>query len=115
MGPSSSASRSSVASLASFYLPSSPRAPRAVAEGRRRQEQPAAQGLNSIVRALDDARYSRAFAALVVNRAGRVTDLLQYSSSSPEQLPVAEGLAVRDAIRFAFKKCRIEAAELDEI
>jgi hypothetical protein len=27
---------------------------------------------------------------------------------------LAEGLAVRDALRFAFKECRVEVAELDE-
>jgi hypothetical protein len=29
-------------------------------------------------------------------------------------LPVAEGLAVRDALRFALKACRVECVELDE-
>jgi hypothetical protein len=29
-------------------------------------------------------------------------------------VPVAEGLAVRDAIRFAIKQCRFELVELDE-
>ena len=53
-------------------------------------------------------------AGLLVNRAGWVTDLLEYSSSWPEHVPVAEGLAVRDALRFACKECAIEAVELDE-
>lgn len=35
-------------------------------------------------------------------------------SAWPEHLPVAEGLAVRDALRFALEQCRIEVAELDE-
>ncbi len=57
---------------------------------------------------------SRAVAALLVNRAGWVTDVLEYSLSWPEHVPVAEGLAVRDALRSAFKQCRLEAVELDE-
>ena len=37
--------------------------------------------------------------ALLVNRAGWITDLLQYSLFDPGHPPVAEGLAVRDALR----------------
>jgi len=29
-------------------------------------------------------------------------------------VPVAESLAVRDALRFAFRQCHVEDAELDE-
>ena len=29
-------------------------------------------------------------------------------------MPVAEGIAVRDALRFALKECRVEVVELDE-
>ena len=86
----------------------------AVAEGRRRQDQLAAKGLHAIVRALEEARCKPVVAALLVNRAGWITDLLEYSASWPEHVPVAEGLAVRDALRFACKKCQIEIAELDE-
>lgn len=86
----------------------------AVAEGRRRQDQLAAKGLLAIVRALDDLRCKPVVAALLVNRAGWITDLLEYSVSWPEHLPVAEGLAVRDALRFALNECGIEVAELDE-
>jgi hypothetical protein len=83
----------------------------AVAEGRGRQDQLAAKGLQNIVRQLDEAP---AVAALLVNRAGWITDLLNYSLAWPEHVPVAEGLAVRDALRFAFKQCRFEVVELDE-
>ena len=83
----------------------------AVAEGRGRQDQLAAKGLQNIVRQLDEAPV---VAALLVNRAGWITDLLEYSRAWPEHVPVAEGLAVRDALRFAFKECRLEAVELDE-
>ena len=86
----------------------------AVAEGRRRQDQLAAKGLHAIVRSLERARYKPVVAALLVNRAGWITDVLEYSISWPEHMPVAEGLAVRDALRFAFKECRVEVAELDE-
>jgi hypothetical protein len=85
-----------------------------VAEGRRRQEQQASKGLHAIVRALEEARCKPIVAALLVNRASWVTDLLEYSASWPEHVPVAEGLAVRDALRFACKECRIEVSELDE-
>jgi hypothetical protein len=86
----------------------------AVAEGRRRQDQLAAKGLHAIVRALDEVGCKPAVAALLVNRAGWITDPLEYSVSWPEQVPVAEGLAVRDALRFALKECRVKVAELDE-
>lgn len=83
----------------------------AVAEGRRRQDQLAARGLQNIVRQLDEAPV---VAALLVNRADWITDLLQYSLAWPEHVPVAEGLAVRDALRFACKACRLDVVELDE-
>ncbi len=86
----------------------------AVAEGRRRQEQAAALGLHAVLRTLDEARCKPVVAALLVNRAGWVTDLLAYSAAWPEHVPVAEGLAVREALRFALEECRLEVAELDE-
>jgi len=86
----------------------------AVAEGRRRQDQLAAKGLHAIVRALEDARCKPVVAALLVNRAGWITDTLAYSLSWPEHVPIAEGLAVRDALRFACGRCGVEVAEIDE-
>ncbi len=86
----------------------------ALAEGRKRQEQLAAKGLHAIFRELEGARCKPVVAALLVNRTGWITDVLEYSVSWPEHVPVAEGLAVRDALRFAFKECRVEVAELDE-
>ena len=86
----------------------------AVAEGRRRQDELAARNLRTIVRALEEARCKPVVAALLVNRSGWIGDVLEYSFSWPEHLPVAEGLAVRDALRFALKECAIEVAELDE-
>lgn len=86
----------------------------AVAEGRRRQDQLAAKGLLSIVRQLEEAKCKPVVAALLVNRAGWITDLLEYSLSWPDHVPVAETLAVRDALRFALRRCGLEVAELDE-
>ena len=86
----------------------------AVAEGRRRQDQLAAKSLSAIVRSLEEAGCKPTVAALLVDRAGWVTDLLEYSASWPEHVPVAEGLAVRDALRFALKESRVEVTEMDE-
>jgi hypothetical protein len=86
----------------------------AVAEGRKRQGEMAAKGLDNIVRKLQDAGCEPVIAALLVNRAGWITDLLEYSLSWPEHVPVAEGLAVRDALRFAIGQVGIDVAEFDE-
>lgn len=86
----------------------------AVAEGRKRQDQLAATGLQDVAGQLETAGYKPVVAALLVNRAGWITDLLEYSLSWPEHVPIAETLAVRDALRFAFARCGLEAAELDE-
>jgi hypothetical protein len=86
----------------------------AVADGRKRQAELAATGLDSIVRKLREAGHEPAVAALLVNRAGWITDLLEYSQSWPEHVPVAEGLSVRDALRFAIGHVGVDVAELDE-
>jgi hypothetical protein len=85
-----------------------------VAEGRRRQDQLAANGLQAVIHRLDAAGYKRVVAALLVNRAGWITDLLEYSLAWAEHVPVAEPLAVRDALRFAASRCDVELMELDE-
>ncbi len=92
----------------------SPEAVATVVEGRKRQDQVAADGLRATIRALGEARCKPLVAALLVNRAGWITDLLDYSLAWPEHLPVAEGLALRDALRFALKACRVAYVELDE-
>jgi hypothetical protein len=86
----------------------------AVAEGRRRQDDRAAQGLRDIIRGLAERGFQPVRAALLVNRAGWVTDLLGYSREWPEHVPVAEGLAVREALRFGIRRCGMEISELDE-
>ncbi|MBO9714759.1 hypothetical protein [Sphingomonas sp.] len=79
----------------------------AVAEGRARQDRLAEAGLRAIV----DGPF---VAALLVNRAGWVTNLLDYSLAWPDHVPVAEGLAVREALRTGLRACGVETLELDE-
>jgi hypothetical protein len=86
----------------------------AVAEGRRRQETLAARGLEDIVRRLDGEGSRPAVAALLVNRAGWVTDLLQHVLYDPSHPPFAEGMAVRDALRAAVGQCGLDLIEMDE-
>ncbi len=86
----------------------------AVAEGRRRQDELALNGMRAVIGELEEARCTPVVAALLVNRAGWITDLLEYSLAWAEHVPVAEGLAVRDALRCALRACRLEVAELDE-
>lgn len=86
----------------------------AVAEGRRRQDALATSNLQDIARRLENAGHERAVAALLVNRAGWVTNLLDYSLAWPDHVPVAEGLAVRDALRAALGSTGIETIEYDE-
>ncbi len=82
-----------------------------VAEGRARQERTALESLDDIVRRLSEKPVA---AALLVNRAGWVADLLQYSLAAPEHPAVAEGLAVRDALRSALAARAVAAIEMDE-
>jgi hypothetical protein len=85
-----------------------------VAEGHRRQCELATKGLGDIVRKLQDAGCWPVVAALLVNRAGWITDALAYSLSWPEHVPVAEGLAVRNALRLACGRCGLDVSEIDE-
>lgn len=91
-----------------------PEAVAIVAEGRRRQEQLATQGLQAIIHKLEAAGCRPVLTALLVNRAGWVTDLLGYSLAWDEHVPVAETLAVREALRVAARQCEIAMVELDE-
>lgn len=86
----------------------------AVADGRKRQEELATKGLGDIIASLRDTRHEPVVAALLVNRAGWVTDLLGYGLSGPEHARVAEGLAVREAFRIAFRRRELQVAEVDE-
>jgi hypothetical protein len=86
----------------------------AVREGRKRQDELAATGLRVVMRQLNDAGFDPSTAALLVNRAGWVTDLLRYSLATPEHPAVAEGLAVRDAFRHALRENNMQFVELDE-
>ena len=85
-----------------------------VAEGRKRQEALAIGGLREISTILKGQGYAADEACLLVNRAGWMDDLLAYSLMDPGHPPVAEGLAVREALRVAFKKLRLDVSEMDE-
>jgi hypothetical protein len=89
-------------------------AAQAVAEARDRQAASAEQGLRAIVDGIAQAHGAPIAAALLVNRAGWVTDLLDYSLGWPEHAAVAEGLAVRDALRSGLRACGLTTIELDE-
>lgn len=86
----------------------------AVAEGRRRQDRLAAEGLAALLTELREDGRDPIVAALLVNRAGWITDLLQYSLAWADHPPVAEGLAVRDAFRFACGETGLDLKEVDE-
>lgn len=86
----------------------------AVAEGRKRQEALAAAGLEKIVEQLRAQGSEPEVAALLVNRAGWIRDLLSYSLAFADHPPVAEGLAVLDALRFALSRVGLAVRELDE-
>jgi hypothetical protein len=92
----------------------SPEVAAAVAEGRRRQEAFAVEGLKDIIRRLASEEIRPSAAALLVNRAGWVTDLLQHVLYDPSHPPFAEGMAVRDALRFAVGQCGLDLMEMDE-
>jgi hypothetical protein len=86
----------------------------AVAEGRRRQTALAATALAGLVDRLKGEGFRPSVAALLINRAGWMTDLLEHSLSAPEHPPVAEGLAVRVALRAAFAGAGLDVIEMDE-
>ena len=86
----------------------------AVAEGRKRQDKLAAANLKDIAGKFSKTGAEIAIAALLINRAGWITDLLDYSLAWAEHPPVAEGLAVRDALRFACRRLDLQLTELDE-
>jgi hypothetical protein len=86
----------------------------AVAEGRRRQTALAAIGLAALLDRLKREGFQPAAAALLINRAGWMTDLLEHSLSAPEHPPVAEGLAVRAALRTAFAGLELDFVEMEE-
>jgi hypothetical protein len=86
----------------------------AVAEGRRRQDALAVKGLDAVLVQLREAECKPGVVALLLNRAGWIPDLLSYSLAWPDHPPVAERLAVREALRFACKQRGLAVAEMDE-
>lgn len=91
-----------------------PEAAAAVAEGRRRQVALAATALGDILEQLKREGFRPAVAALLINRAGWMTEQLDHCLSAPEHPPVAEGLAVRVALRAAFAGAGLAFVEMDE-
>jgi hypothetical protein len=85
-----------------------------VAAGRKGQDALAVSGLREIVARLKGEGLAVGAVCLLVNRAGWMDDLLAYSLMDPGHPPVAEGLAVREALRVAFRKVRVEVSEMDE-
>jgi hypothetical protein len=92
----------------------SPEVAAAVEEGRRRPASLAATGLSEIVGGMEGRGAKPAVAALLINRAGWVTDLLQHVLCDPSHPPFAEGMAVRDALRSAIAGCGLALVEIDE-
>jgi hypothetical protein len=86
----------------------------AVAEGRSRQNKYAVESLENCLDKLHAEKCEPAAAALLVNRAGWITDLLSYSLAFTDHPPVAEGLAVREALRFACRQSNLVVHEVDE-
>jgi hypothetical protein len=82
-----------------------------VAEGRKRQDEAAANGLRQVMTRLPAMPVAT---ALLVNRAGWISDLLRYSLEWAEHVPVAEGLAVREAFRAGCRTLGLALSELDE-
>lgn len=85
-----------------------------VTEGRKRQERLAAEALDDIVGKLRELRCEVVVAALLVNRARWMTDLLAYSLAFADHPPVAEGLALREVLGSVIGRRGIELNEFDE-
>ncbi|MSP21021.1 MAG: hypothetical protein EXQ93_05795 [Alphaproteobacteria bacterium] len=51
---------------------------------------------------------------MLVNRSAWILDDLTHCLSYPEHVRIAEGLAVRNALRFAFGQQSVEVVEMDE-
>lgn len=86
----------------------------AVEEARKRQVALATKGLKAIMAKLAGEGHSPVDGALLINRAGWMTDLLAYSLAFADHPPVAEGLQVRESLRRAFDKAKLKVAEIDE-
>ena len=87
-----------------------------IAEGRQRQDAMAIAGVDRIGDRLRTDGCEPNIAALLLNRAGWLTEELRlpHSLAAPEHPPVIEGLAVRDALRFALGQVGVRVTEMDE-
>ena len=74
----------------------------------------ASTALAGLLEGLNSEGFRPAVAALLINRAGWMTDRLDHCLSAPEHPPVAEGLAVRVALRAAFAGAGLDVVEMDE-
>ncbi len=85
-----------------------------IAQARARQNQQAYLRLAEMLDRMKISATGPVSIGLLVNRAGWITDLLSHSLSAPEHPAIAEGLAVRDALRFACDQIGLRVVELDE-
>lgn len=90
------------------------RAEAIVNAGRATQAALAREGLGALLQTVSPGGTIPVIAALLVNRAGWVTDLFEYSLAFEDHPPVAEGLAVREALRAAFAARGLPSVERDE-
>ncbi len=85
-----------------------------VAEGRKRQDQFTAGAEADLLRTLIESSHAPIAGALLVNRSAWILDDLTHCLSYPEHVRIAEELAVRNALRFAFGQHGVQAVEMDE-
>jgi hypothetical protein len=85
----------------------------AVAQGRKTQERMASQAIAEIVAELKAQKLKVAAGAVLATRGLQMYDLAD-ALSHHAHVHVAEGMAVRDALRFALKANKIAAREFDQ-
>ncbi|MGZ3298687.1 MAG: hypothetical protein ACXU8O_06710, partial [Asticcacaulis sp.] len=86
----------------------------AVARGREIQVEAARDSLRSLADRVTALGHPGVSVALLVNRATWMTDLVEYSLGWPDHVPVAENLAVREALRTAAARNGLALIEYDE-
>lgn len=85
-----------------------------VKEGRDRQQRSATEALRDVLVRWRERAPAPLAAGLLINRAGWITDLLDYSLAWAEHVPIAEVMAVRDALRVAVAHHHLALREFDE-
>jgi hypothetical protein len=94
-------------------VPPHPNPAAAVAQGRKTQERMASQGIAEIITELE-AKKLKVTAGAVLATRGLQSYTLEEALSCHSHVHVAEGMTVRDAIRFALKANKIAAREFDQ-